>query len=485
MIEGMGESLFNVLRITCRGLEGRSASLDKSLSQLRTHMMNSEGSLPDELVNKIEQDIHVLELERQENSQDFAEVSSAWMSHLRNTELAEQQKKQLADIGAAFKDADGSIYKLPAKFKLLLDLQLAADRLLEQVESDGSAQLPLKKIAAEFIQLLAQITPSKELLSKHKILISQLEEGLELENLPSVISRITSIIEAERAVKSEDFSRYLKGLNGQLNEVQGFITKTKTVDSANAKVRLAADETIRDSVSSIRLSAEGSSKIEELQDTLSEQLKHIVGAVDSLKEAEKKRDDSLLVNYRAMKKRIEVMEQEAEKVQEFIEEERKQARKDALTGLPNRTAYNEIMAHQIEQFNRYKEPLTLVVCDLDYFKLVNDSYGHLAGDKVLSLVAKILAKTTRNADHVTRYGGEEFAIVLPSTQAEQAARTMDKIRRLICKSPFNYRGEPISISMSFGVCEAQEGDSIESLFSRADVALYKAKENGRNNVCIG
>jgi len=448
-------------------------------------MMNSEGSLPDELVNKIEQDIHVLELERQENSQDFAEVSSAWMSHLRNAELAEQQKKQLADVRADLKEADGSIYQLPAKFKLLLDIQLAADRLAEQVESTGDAELPLKKIAAEFIQLLAQITPSKELLSKHKVLVSQLEEGLEIESLPSVISRITSFIEAERAVKSEDFSRYLKGLNGQLNEVQGFISKTKTIDSASAKVRLAADETIRDSVSSIRLSVEDSSKIEELQEALSEQLNHIVGAVDSLKNEEKKRDGNLLITYKAMKKRIEVMEQEAEKVQEFIEEERKQARKDALTGLPNRTAYNEIMTHQIEQFNRYKEPLSLVVCDLDHFKQVNDSYGHLAGDKVLSLVAKILAKTTRNADLVTRYGGEEFAIVLPSTQAEKAAQTMDKIRRLICKSPFNYRGEPISISMSFGVCEAQEGDSIESLFSRADVALYKAKENGRNNVCIG
>jgi len=485
MIEGMGESLFNVLRITCRGLEGRSASLDQSLSQLRILMMSSEGSLSNELINKIEQDIHVLELERRENSQDFAEVSSAWIRHLRNTELVEQQKQQLAYVDAAFKEADGSIYKLPANFKLLLDIQLATDRLLEQVKSGGDAELPLKKIAAEFIQLLAQVTPSKELLSKHKVLVSQLEDGLELEELPSVISRITSFIEAERTVKSEDFSRYLKGLNGQLNEVQGFISKTKTIDSASAKVRLAADETIRGSVSNIRLSVEDSSKIEELKETLSEQLNHIVEAVDSLKNEEKKRDGNLLATYHAMKKRIEVMEQEAEKVQEFIEEERKQARKDALTGLPNRTAYNEIMTHQIEQFNRYKEPLSLVICDLDHFKQVNDSYGHLAGDKVLSLVAKILAKTTRNADFVTRYGGEEFAIVLPSTQVEKAVQTMDKIRRLICKSPFNYRGEPISISMSFGVCEALEGDSIESLFSRADIALYKAKENGRNNVCVG
>jgi len=391
----------------------------------------------------------------------------------------------LAAVGSAFKDIDGSIYKLPAKFKLLLDIQLAANRLVDPAEAADNTELALKKIAAEFIQLLAQITPSKELLSKHKVLVSQLEEGLKLESLPGVISKITSFIEAERAVKSEDFSSYLKGLNGQLSEVQGFISKTKTIDSASAKARHAADETIRDSVSNIRNSVVNSSEIEELQEALSEQLNYIVGAVDSLKQEEKKRDDNLLASYNAMQQRIEVMEQEADKVQEFIEEERKQARKDALTGLPNRTAYNEIMAHQIEQFSRYKKPLTLVVCDLDNFKRVNDSYGHLAGDKVLSLVAKILAKSTRNADLVTRYGGEEFAVVLPSTKAEQAGEAMDKIRRIICKSPFNYRGDPIAISMSFGVCEAIEGDSIESLFARADIALYKAKGTGRNNVCIG
>ena len=123
--------------------------------------------------------------------------------------------------------------------------------------------------------------------------------------------------------------------------------------------------------------------------------------------------------------------------------------------------------------------------DLDHFKLVNDNYGHLAGDKVLTLVAKILGKGVRGADLVTRYGGEEFVMILPRTTAAQAGEVMDKIRRHICKIPFNYRGKPINISMSFGVSEAIAGDSIERLFSRADTALYKAKENGRNNVCIG
>ncbi|MGB1239388.1 MAG: GGDEF domain-containing protein, partial [Pseudomonadales bacterium] len=88
-------------------------------------------------------------------------------------------------------------------------------------------------------------------------------------------------------------------------------------------------------------------------------------------------------------------------------------------------------------------------------------------------------------DFVTRYGGEEFALIMPSTDAESAKKAMEKIRLTVCKSPFNYHGKPISISMSFGISQAVEGDDIEKLFARADAALYEAKASGRNRVCIG
>ncbi|NQZ32957.1 MAG: GGDEF domain-containing protein [Oceanospirillaceae bacterium] len=485
MIEGIGESLFNLLRVVCRGLEGQSAALDQSLSQLRTHMMNSEDVVPEEIVKKIEQGIHVLHLERHENAQDFLTISSTWLRELKHGDFADPQQKQLKIVTEAFKDKDKSLYGLPAKFKLLLDIQLTTNKLsVQSLSEDGNAD-SLKKVTAEFIQLLGLISPSKTNLVRYKVLITELEQGLELDKIPEVINKITSFLETEKATKGEDFSNYLQSLNKQLSEVQGFISKTQIVDSNSAKIRSVADGAIRDSVINIRESVAQATQIEVLKEELSVQLSHIVGAVDSIKAEEVKREDSLLASYNALKLRVNIMEKEAEKVQDFIVEERKQARLDALTGLPNRTAYNEIMAHQIEQFGRYQKQLTLVICDLDHFKRVNDSYGHLAGDKVLSLVAKILDKGTRNADFVTRYGGEEFAVILPSTNATQAAEAMNKIRRLLCKSPFNFRGEPISISMSFGVSEAVVGDGIESLFLRADAALYKAKENGRNNVCIG
>lgn len=498
MAEEIGESFFNLLRAVCKGLEGQSASLDKNLRELRRHMMNSQEDVSEALVAEIEQDIRILHLERQENSQDFLDVGLNWQRSLSQADLQADQKRQLSAMANDFRDASSNLYQLPERFKALLSLQHAADELVkvsapQKAEQSSSVQTPdlpdhsilLKRTADEIIQLLGQITPSEKMLPSYKNMIAQLQEGLEIESLPAIIDQISQYIESALEVKGDDFSHYLQGLNKQLSEVQGFIEKSQGIDVQSAKARSAADSQVRNSIGNIREAVQDTKEIEVLQEALTVQLHQIVGAMDSLQSEELKRESTLQENYNALKQRVNSMEEEAEKVQEYIEEERRNARVDALTDLPNRTAYNEIMTHQIENFNRYKQPLSLVICDLDHFKVVNDSYGHLAGDKVLSLVSRILCKGTRASDYVTRYGGEEFAIIVPSTNAEKTAKSMDKIRRLICKSPFNYHGEPIAISMSFGVCEAQAGDTIESLFARADAALYKAKANGRNAVCIG
>lgn len=487
MVEGMGDSLFGFLRVLCKGLEGQSKSLDSSLSKLRTHMMNSEDEIPEELILSIEKHVRILNLERQENSQEFLDIGKSWQLSLNKFDLKLEQKQQLKDIANEFKDTKKNHYHLPANLKTLLDLQLAADDITAHASSlsDEDQTLALKKIADEMIQLLAQINLPPNPNNICGQLIGELQVDLKLASLPVIIAQITKIIASELAAKGDDFSNYLHSLNKQLNEVQGYIDTSQDIDKKSADARLNTNEQVRETVSKINRSVSEATKIGELKQSLSVQLEQIIGAMDSLKVEEQERDDDLLANNQALKKRISVMEQEADKVQEYIEEERRKAREDALTGLPNRAAYNDIMAHQLENWKRYKKPLTIVICDLDFFKRVNDNYGHLAGDKVLSLVAKLLFKGTRGSDFVTRYGGEEFAIIMPSTEAAKAERAMNKIRRLIGSSPFNYHGKPISITMSFGLSEAVAEDSIEDLFSRADTALYRAKEQGRNKVCVG
>ena len=158
---------------------------------------------------------------------------------------------------------------------------------------------------------------------------------------------------------------------------------------------------------------------------------------------------------------------------------------DPLTQLPNRAAYNERVEQEVAHQRRYQHPLTMVVCDLDHFKRINDGYGHLAGDKVLRLVAKLISDRLRDTDFVARYGGEEFVVLMPETAVEKARVAIEKVRKAIADSPFNFGGQPVQITMSFGITSVRvEDGSHDVAFQRADDALYQAKQQGRNRSVV-
>ncbi|NCG21120.1 MAG: diguanylate cyclase [Rhodobacterales bacterium] len=167
--------------------------------------------------------------------------------------------------------------------------------------------------------------------------------------------------------------------------------------------------------------------------------------------------------------------QELERANEML---KKIASSDALTGAANRRKFDERLKQLVLESSRGR-PVSLIVCDIDYFKVLNDTHGHQAGDNALIQIAKLLMGECREMDTVCRIGGEEFAILLPGCGIEGAVGLAERMRTAIeeMSSPYG------PITTSFGVCEAlSDADSAESLFSRADRALYAAKANGRNRV---
>lgn len=161
---------------------------------------------------------------------------------------------------------------------------------------------------------------------------------------------------------------------------------------------------------------------------------------------------------------------------------------DALTGVLNRRALMERMEIEIGRSNREKTAISIIMADIDHFKLINDAHGHQAGDAVLQRFTEELNKSCRAYDFVGRYGGEEFVVCLPGATLAQAAVAAERMRRAVEEM----RGmEPdlsgaIHITASFGVAssEAAHGEGIDSLIKRADKAMYRAKEEGRNRVCV-
>lgn len=169
----------------------------------------------------------------------------------------------------------------------------------------------------------------------------------------------------------------------------------------------------------------------------------------------------------------------AEQVVE-IESHLNSALTDPLTGLPNRRALDEQLGRRLEDYRKHGTPFSLLMVDADHFKKINDTFGHPVGDEVLIELGKSLQAALRKHDFVARYGGEEFAVILPYTTLDEAQRASAKVREGIghLSTKFEHLGRPITASG--GLASIAPGENIESLVSRADQALYGAKQNGRD-----
>ena len=156
------------------------------------------------------------------------------------------------------------------------------------------------------------------------------------------------------------------------------------------------------------------------------------------------------------------------------------ARTDALTGLPNRLEANIRLKQEFARYKRSGKPFSACAIDIDFFKSINDKFGHATGDDVLKVIAKCLATSIRETDFVARIGGEEILVLLPDTPIELAPVLAEKLRKSIANTPFDSVG---SVTVSIGVSSVIESDLFETdVIDRADQLLYKAKDMGRNQV---
>jgi diguanylate cyclase (GGDEF)-like protein len=158
---------------------------------------------------------------------------------------------------------------------------------------------------------------------------------------------------------------------------------------------------------------------------------------------------------------------------------------DTLTGVPNRRALDEDLGRICHLANRHNESHSLILVDLDHFKAVNDTHGHLIGDQVLRMSADGLTRTLRNSDRVYRFGGEEFAVLLPHTDAPHAREAAERIRLALASLALDRLvGAPLCITASCGVATHLAGEGPEQWLARADEALYRAKQAGRNQTRV-
>jgi diguanylate cyclase len=301
-----------------------------------------------------------------------------------------------------------------------------------------------------------------------------------LKDVAQLINTIRSHIQNEK----HEFENFLQQVTDRLKVMDQFLqSETSHLDQAQTRGE-DFDQTFTRNVDDIRLDVNQAVELSSLKTAVNSKLDTISSHIISYREFEMNRVENSRQQVLDMQNRMQSLEQETQSLKQTVIEKNRQAMYDTLTAIPNRLFYEQRVEEEISRWKRFSNPLSLVVWDIDFFKKVNDTYGHKAGDKVLKTVAQLLDQRIRDTDFLARYGGEEFVMLLPGTQQDECLQLVNDLRQQVAECGFHYHGEAVTITVSCGISSFREGDSLDSVFDRADRALYRAKENGRNQCML-
>ena len=466
---------------------GQNPQLDRLMSDLTHDISNGELKRVAKYLNQIEKQIRGLDALRVKTAQQIMQQLGAWSKELQAQDSQRQFLDAFDKINEQMIEHAESTHALPDMMAQLLEVQRRLNNQTGPTETDDLSDhddLANTRLASGLLELIQRLSIAAEHIPRASALIQRLERSHSTDDLDECIKEATELARLSGSGADADIQAYLSGLNEQLAFLREFFDTQEEVELQQRKRNNLLDQTVRADVQVIHHKVQQSQDIDELKKAVNVQLVSIIKAMNHHKASEQKRIDSLQAEKKALLDRLDSMEHQSEQLRQSAEDAHVKSRTDPLTGLPNRLAYDQRFNEELARFERYGTVFSLCVADIDYFKRINDEYGHLAGDKVLRLMSRILKNQLRGVDFIARFGGEEFVIIMPSTDAGAAGIAAEKVRQTIEISPFNFQSNPVKITMSFGITQVQKEDSVSSMFARADKAMYTAKQEGRNRVHI-
>jgi diguanylate cyclase len=358
---------------------------------------------------------------------------------------------------------------------------------LEAGADQRESEPPFARIATAVCEvldhLLQQIDPPPTATDNYRHAREQIAKGLNWYELVSTLEEIGVIVLAALDRGQGEFQEFLLGISKRLEEAHHVVDISRQNHTQRQRDDDTLNLTVRSEVQHMQMQVAVATQLDLLKTTVGTRLDVIVGALDQHRISSRQRQQEHEQQLGILTERLRDMEAQSAAIEKRMVEQQRLALLDTLTQLPNRQAYEQRIVEESERWKRYRRPLTLAVCDLDHFKLINDQFGHLAGDKVLRILAKTLRARLRKSDFIARFGGEEFVILLPETDRNAAQRALETLREAVAQCPFHFRDQPIAVTVSIGIADFVDGSSPETVFERADAAMYRAKEAGRNH-CI-
>ena len=417
-------------------------------------------------------------LQRQTLQQEQPSSGGLWSRLLGRKERAEQAAAPDSEIDAA---DDTPLASAPEPAP-------EATVSMESVPSGNISgeEQHFSQLAAHIESILLRLLTELQVLESQQNardqLRDQVSKGLNWYELTAVLDSLCELVLGAQQSRQADFERYLQQLNQRLSQFQGNLEDDQSSYSGSLDAERELAGTIRGQVELINDNVRAADDLNTLKANVETRLNSLLENIDQARALRDQRDNEVAERLSTMVERIQVMELEAQTFRRHLEEQRQQAMIDNLTGLANRNGLQRRMDEEFERWQRYGGRLLLVVLDVDHFKSINDRFGHLAGDKVLRLIAQQLSRRLRKTDFIGRFGGEEFVILMPGISPEQGAVALKELREGIAGTPFHFKNEPVPVTISIGFTEFMPNDSLDSTFDRADKAMYQAKEQGRNRV---
>ncbi|MGG2398501.1 GGDEF domain-containing protein [Pseudomonas sp. SH1-B] len=391
-------------------------------------------------------------------------------------------------LGASYAPPSREIVEAPAA---LDSLPLPPGLVPDNSTGDSAFALPSSEpgysavaphIASSLRSLLDELELPASHLPQGDALRQRLQGNLNWYELVPVLDDLAVLVLAVNNGGQREFAGYLKQLNERLAAFIATLSEAHEGYGASVESARSFNQQLHEQVADLQNSVQEAVDLESLKQALEQRLDGLLQSVSNHQRQRDGVEDDVAARLQGLMQRVAEMEVEAQQFREHIEEQRQKSLLDPLTGLPNRAAWSERLDLEVARRQRYGGQLLLAVLDIDHFKRINDGYGHLAGDRVLKIIAGELHKRLRKTDFIARFGGEEFVLLIPATPLEGGVQLLETLRTAIEACPFHFKGEPVTITCSAGIAEFRDGEATEVTFERADQALYRAKGAGRNRV---
>ena len=347
-------------------------------------------------------------------------------------------------------------------------------------KNPGIIKKSIDDVVSRLLERLSIIQDASDANRKLKVKVMDgAEDTIWPETLTESVASISDTLNQLNQEKSE-LEDFIVNVTDQLGDLTQVVTEEREEQMYGHREAISLQNLMKEGMAKISDNVDAAENISQLKSAIAKNIDLIKEGVEDFVGQATTRHEAVGVRSESLVTKIKQMEKETELLQQKLIENREKLLYDTLTGVQSRLAYDEQIEQEIARWERYGSPFSYAILDIDHFKNINDQYGHSAGDNVLKIIANMMSQQIRKSDFIFRIGGEEFVLLLTNTDVSQAGVLVEKLRKAVKAREFSFNQERVTLSLSAGLTETWDGDSVKSIYERADAALYRAKNSGRD-----